>query len=488
MRQTRGASTGPSNNGDLELLVATLEQSLKDEKTQRREEVETLQAQHKKQIGAANLEKVMLQKRIRKLLEKKSGRNRSMKLAKKVSLAAKESTQGKLDRVQEAHNEMLAESSPDHHVEQSYSELQQDNNQLCKLVAALASRDEESYATIQSTQETNQRLASESDELKERNKLVGRNLYRACQEAEYYREKMLQLNFVLEDEPGKYTDFDHEMKLRDKRFSDLELRAAECSTEMARVEKDRENAYAHVAELTKKLTEQNNNIAWLIESKSEFKAKSEAVFDMLSDRIVPSDLFTAMNEYFHLVIRDNVRLQQKVGDHSTDSFLDWDNARQLRIDNHNLEKQAMAHRETQAGLEDKIRTLESEIEHLEFKIEGVIDEHRCQIKDKDSVIAVLRAEKDDLAQDVDSLARETDPSSIANLVARKNLRIAELKTEVKNLEDEKYTLEQNERHLNAVGEFNAIANCYSERESEELKIRVRNMDEELRMLRRRVYE
>lgn len=385
-------------------------------------------------------------------------------------------------------DEMLAELSADHHVEQSRSVLERDQDHLVNLLGSVYRRYKKSKVTLQATQEINDRLASELDESKERNKLVGRNLYRACQEAEYYREKMHHLNFVLEDEPGKYSDFDHEMELRDKRFSDLELRAAECSTEMARVEKDREDAYAEVAELNKILAEQDNNITWLIASKSEFQAKSEKVFDMLSDRIVPSDLFTAMNEYFDLVIRENDWLQQKVDDQALESSLDKDKARQLRIDNQDLEKQALANRETQAGLKDKIRTLDDEIGRLEFRIEAVIDEHRCEIKDKDSIIAVLRAEKDDLAQDVDSLARETDPSSIANMVARKNHKIAELKTEVKNLEDEKSSHEQNERHFHAVGEFNALANCYAEIESEELKIRVRNMDEELRMLRRRVYE
>ena len=69
----------------------------------------------------------------------------------------------------------------------------------------------------------------------------------------------------------------------------------------------------------------------------------------------------------------------------------------------------------------------------------------------------------------------------------KNQEIADLKVKLNSLRAEKCQLEQNERALNAAGQFEMIANCYAERESEELKIRLRDANNELQMLRRRFY-
>lgn len=59
------------------------------------------------------------------------------------------------------------------------------------------------------------------------------------------------------------------------------------------------------------------------------------------------------------------------------------------------------------------------------------------------------------------------------VVQSKNQEIADLKVKLNSLWTEKRQLEQNEKALNAAWQFETIANSYAERESEELKIRLR---------------
>ena len=194
--------------------------------------------------------------------------------------------------------------------------LREENIRLCNLVASLGQNNEESNATLQLAQERNQQKTVELAQSREHNRLVAQNLQKASQEAEFYRDRAYAINYALGQEPGKYTDFDHEIRLRDQRFSDLEIKAADCFAASRELEKrsmeEQEAARAKVLALQTRLGQQELDMAWLEASKSLFQTRSEEVIDMLSHQILPSDLFDAMNEYFQLVIEDNGVLKEKI--------------------------------------------------------------------------------------------------------------------------------------------------------------------------------
>lgn len=287
------ASTRSSHDRASEELVVTIERSQDGELADLQEEVEALKAMHLKEILAANSKKLELQKRVKKLLGQISTNNH-----------------------------------------------RQGNVRLCNFVASLSSENEESNADLETAHSHRQQLESELSESLELNCLVAKNLQRACRRAEFYRNRMYQLNYALEKQPGKYADVDREIKLKDQRYSDLELRAGDSLTAMSEVEKkcteDHEADCAKVAEFKIRLPEQDADIASLKASKASLQQNSEEIFEMLAGRVSPSALHDAMNEYFQLVIEDNDVLKKKFEDQLVEISRDRDKAKLLSHDNRSL--------------------------------------------------------------------------------------------------------------------------------------------------------
>lgn len=322
------ASPKSSNSEAWEEVVATMEWSHEGDLLDLREETEALKARHQEEILAANSKKLVLQKRVKKLLEQKST-----------------------------------------------NDLREENVRLCNLVATLGSENEESNAMLQSARTQNQQLQGQLAESLDTNSLVRKNLLRACQDAEYYRNRSYQLNYTLEQQPGKHADVDCEIKLRDHRYSDLELKAGACLTAMSELEKKclegHKSDCAEVADLKTRLQKQDAEIASLKASKDIFQRHSEEVIEKLAGRVLPSNLFDAMNEYFQLVIEENGILKRKVEEQLVEISGDRDRAKLLAYDNQSLKTQQILDEEIQSELEDKIRVQDIELGRLEFKIDCV---------------------------------------------------------------------------------------------------------------------
>ena len=425
-----------------EEVVATMEQTHEADLMDLREDMEALKAEHEEEILAANAKKLVLQKRVKKLLEDKSA-----------------------------------------------NDLRQENLRLRNLVATMGLKNEESNEILQNARRQNGLLEGQLAESQASNSLITENLLQARQASDYYRNRINQFNYVLEQQPGKYADVNREIELRDQRYSDLELKAGECPTAMSELEKkclgDHEAACAEVADLKTKLQKQDADIASLEESKVIFQQHSEDVYGMLASRVLPSNLFDAMNEYFQLVIQDNGVLKSKIEGQMLEISSGKDKAKLLRYDNRSLETQQLLDRGIQSELEDKIRVQDIELGRLQFQIDSVVEEHLGEIQAKDSAITTLQASNDGHLREMGILA-QNDARGLHHLVQTKNQMIAFLNTELNTLRGDKWELEQNEQARTENAKFEAVAVCLSERETEELKIRLGNADEELKELRERL--
>lgn len=152
------------------------------------------------------------------------------------------------------------------------------------------------------------------------------------------------MNYTLEQQPGKHADVDCEIELRDHRYSDLEVKAGACLTAMSELEKKclegHKSDCAEVADLKTRLQKQDAEIASLKASKGIFQRHSEEVIEKLAGRVLPSNLFDAMNEYFQLVIEDNELLKRKVEEQLVEISGDRDRAKLLAYDNQSLKDAA----------------------------------------------------------------------------------------------------------------------------------------------------
>ena len=234
------ASTKSSNDRAWEQAFRMLEKSQENELEDLREELEALKVEHQQDRDTANSKKIVLQKRVKKLLEQK------------------------------------AAIEPD-----------------------------ESYLMLRTAQIKAEFLEGQLAQSRESNRVVAQHLQKALRDGEFYWQKMRELNYALEQEPGKYADVEREIKIRDERFSDQERRTREYIDETNELLKTRRQAHeaacAEAADLRTKLEKASIDIACLKASKADFQHQSEAVFEMLAGRIVPSNLFPAMNDYFRML-------------------------------------------------------------------------------------------------------------------------------------------------------------------------------------------
>lgn len=128
------------------------------------------------------------------------------------------------------------------------------------------------------------------------------------------------------------------------------------------------------------------------------------------------------------------------------------------------------------------------IQNLEAQLAHSVDSHLRNIEGKDSVIANLQAKIDYSSRQIDALVRPTNDKGLQHLVRSKNHEMASLNADLSNLRAENWALQQNERAREEEGEFTAVAAIYSEIESNGLKIRLREAEEELTKLRSKAPE
>ena len=404
------------------------------ELTDLREDLEDLKAQHRRALDAAGSTKLVLQKRVKKLVEEK------------------------------------ASSSAD--------------------INSLTTKNNESNVLLQSAQSKAEVLESRLTQSRESIRVLAKHYDTSCREAVHYLEKMRAFNLALEQEPGKYVDVNREIKIRDERFLNLRAETFLYGAEMKKVlHKNREDievARAEAAELRDKLEERTTDVAYLKASRAEFKRQSEEVYEMLAGRITRSSLFESMNEYFQLVLKDNAILTANIEDQLLKISDHKDRMKLLNFENQGLKQQSSLDQETKAGLEQKIGGLDIEIGRLEFKVDSDLEEYQRGIRGKDSVIANLQAVNDERSREVEALVRGTD-FDFRRLLQRRDMEIARLKADLADRTAEKRALEETVQARDQEG-VTAIVTYLDELESDDLRIELRAANEELTNLRRQVQE
>ena len=324
----------------------------------------------------------------------------------------------------------------------------------------------------------------------ESNRAMAQHLQKALRDGEFYWQRVRDLNYALEQQPGKYVDVEREIKIRDERFCDLERKWCEYTDETKELLKTRDEAYeaacAEAGDLRTKLEKATIDIACLKASKADFQHQSEAMFEMLAGRIVPSDLSASMNDYFQLVIKDNKYLISKVEEQILEISGENDRRQLLDSEKQNLEKQALSDREVNRKLEHQLREQDSKIGRLELEVDIDVKEHLGKIEYKDAQIAYLKATNGKLSEENNTLVRG-DSIGLRRLIRGKNLEIARLNAKVGDLHAEKSELEQKMQVADQQG-VAAVATYLAEMESDELRIQLRRTTDELTKLQGQVHE
>lgn len=257
-----GSSTKSSKVRAWKEVVAIMERSHQGELMDLREDMEALQANNQEEIDAANSKNLVVQRRVKKLLEERTALKNDLEFKNETieqAVAATRDCQEKYDSIEKKYTDLLATMPSGSHRQPSSpaDDLLQENIRLCNLVASLGLKNEECDASLQNARGQIQQLEAQLAESLDSSRLVTKNLLQARDEADYHRNRTYQLEYALEQQPGKYADVDREIELRDHRYSDLEFKAGECLTAMSELEKKclegHEAACAEIAGLKTRL-------------------------------------------------------------------------------------------------------------------------------------------------------------------------------------------------------------------------------------------
>ncbi|MCJ1465277.1 hypothetical protein MMC07_003893 [Pseudocyphellaria aurata] len=373
----------------------------------------------------------------------------------------------------------------------SVNDSQQENPRLCEYVDLPGSEIRDLKSRLQDVQTENQLLKEQLAQALESDRDMAKKLRKAYEDGEVYIQRMHHLNYALEQQPGKYADITREIELRDHKCSDLMSKWQACSDQLTEERnkwaKEKQIADANAAVTAADLIKNENEIAYLEMSKESYQRQYEDIYAMLARRIVPSDLFEFMNEYFHLVVDDNKILKAKVEEQSLEAFKDREKIRELKGLNEILEKSKLFDKQLMNARDDKIIELDNQLGGLKLEFDCVTNEQVQIIKNKDSVIANMRAEIDGYSREI-TILQETDERELVKRMLRKNDEIAGLRNDLDRQWLRNCELQRNENARIAEAEFTAFAVCKSEIESDQLKARFDTANEELRQLRRKLQE
>lgn len=117
-----------------------------------------------------------------------------------------------------------------------------------------------------------------------------------------------------------------------------------------------------------------------------------------------------------------------------------------------------------------------------------MEEHHHEIEGKNDLIVNLQAQNNNASGETGSLARATNDKGFRYLIQTKNHEIAGRKAHLNNLRGEKWEVEQTQRARVGEAVFAAATARYSERGSEEFKIRLRTANKELYEAPKKVHE
>lgn len=205
------------------------------------------------------------------------------------------------------------------------------------------------------------------------------------------QHRIIELSKALEKSPNEVANISGVAELKDRMFSDLEMRAGGCFTALTALEgtsaQQRELSSREIASLKAKLEEKENILAGLRKSKNVFQRQSEEVFEFLMSKVHGNNLMDAMETHFRITIQDNSFLQAEV--ENRDSEI---SRRDLKIETLETavgEAERSLEAKTKAGNEAGLALSAKNVElgALSMQLDSLKTDHQSAIELKDGQLA-----------------------------------------------------------------------------------------------------
>lgn len=245
------------------------------------------------------------------------------RVSKPVLEARKRSPKDELASLQDAHQDEVKALKVDHH--EQIMVVEAEKEALRERVQELEARRANIEANLEQTNQTPATLIpigdleavqGERDSALIAKRNLTTELVNTQVQAVTLQRQVIELSKALEKSPNEVANISGVVELKDRMFSDLEMRAGECFTALTALEEtsahQKEISSREIASLKAKLEEKENIVAGLLKSKNIFQRQSEEVFEFLLSKVHGYDLMDAMENHFRITLRDNSFLQAEV--------------------------------------------------------------------------------------------------------------------------------------------------------------------------------
>lgn len=231
-------------------------------------------------------------------------------------------------------------------------------------------------------------------EARKSNEVLKAALAKAHKDAVFYEGRVQDINDAMINKDGKRAATDTLIQTKDKQFSDLEKRAAECYSALNALDKssreDQARAIDKIAELKGKVAMYGARMTSLRESKVIFQQQCQDLLAMLREKVFSTDFTNAMDYHFGLMMQDNSYLVSVVqGQEQTLQKKD-DELRLLRAKSLETAKLLEEQKQQCSDLEIASREKDIQIGARQLELDVLPGNHQAAMDGKNHTIGGLR--------------------------------------------------------------------------------------------------
>ncbi|MCJ1465128.1 MHC class II transactivator [Pseudocyphellaria aurata] len=321
------------------------------------------------------------------------------------------------------------------------------------------------------TFEERKAIQKELDDTLKTNRILATRLVDAQIRAANFERRMSELSEALDEHPNEVANIRGVIELKDKMFSELELRAGECLTELIKLEdindREKQTALREIACLKAKLDDNERLLANLRKSKATFRRQCESLFKTFESKVFKDDLENAVEKYFQTTLEDNLFLQSEVERQAAEI-----SSRDLKIETIEIAVQeAGVALEAKTKASDEARTAlnakEIEIAALQMELDSVKSDLQSIIKDKDELLADVEEKLQETRDEFVELLVKGRNEFDSEIIKSKDDKIKALEEECHKLHSSHQSLECDLKAQVEAGVDNVTEACMSAAESKE---------------------
>ena len=333
-------------------------------------------------------------------------------------------------------------------------------------------------------------LKSELDEVKNQNRMMTETFADNQRGFDDQFARMTHIQEYMENDPSNTPDAHRDLEYKDKLYSELEKRSADCAGELRKVKMQRvleqDNSSRKIVHLEAELKSVEMALQKMASRKEKYRMSNEEILSMLKQRLTQNNIVKAISDYFDEVRADNASLCASSEELELELIHRRGQVYDLTEACYRSDQQSEEQKERFDSLEQEKSAAENKVVELEIQRDFVSQEHGEFVTDKDAEIADLNETIAQGEEYIKHLQSTTANERQAVVLRHKDHIIRQQRTELIEVKKLTATLKQQTAEQYYIDQRNAQFAYLAERKDKMRQKRVENLTNEVDTLRQLV--